>query len=364
MISRLQTNDKKKVMVSFFNTKNIGGPNTAMHKLVNSFLSQKYEFIPIIINEHLGKILKIKVLLRLIKTIKKEKPDVIYFTGMQLHGFYIALAAVLAGYKNKTIMAVRGSSCDALNLDRIQKFLFRYFIEPYTVKMTEIIHTVCTDMAHNPIVYKNCKNFGGVIYNSVPVKIEFNRSVFRSEISAANDELLMVFTGRLVEDKGISYLIEAIPSIDKRCRMIFVGDGNIGKYKAMCEQLGVVDRVIFLGKRKDIASILSGCDLFIFPTLHENLSNSLLEACTYGLPVVATNVGGNPEVIRNEIDGLLVPSADSIALANAINRIAQNNQLRKKMSQMAMEHMKEEFSPEKIFGKIDEIFTQIINNGN
>lgn len=351
-----------KVMVSFYNTKQVGGPSAAMNKLVCSKLSEKYDFVPIIINEHLGKFLKVKVVRRLASEIKAEDPDVIYYTGLQLQGFYIALAAKLAGYGNRTVMVVRGSSCDAMNVSLLFKFVFGNIIEPLTCRWTRITHTVCREMADNPIVKNNVVNFGGVIHNAAPlIHQRYKRDALHNEIGANNNEIVLVYTGRIIEDKGIGVLLDAMKSVGENIKLILVGDGAIENYQEKAKELRIDNRVLFLGRRNDVLDILSGSDIFVFPTLHENLSNSLLEACSMGLPVIASNVGGNPEVIRDGIDGLLVSAKNVDELVAAINKLSLDGTLRKTMGDNAKKRMETEFSQEKIFGQIEELFMEIIN---
>lgn len=353
---------KKKVLYSIYNSKKIGGPNNAMRRMANSFLSEKYEFIPLVLDDHLGKILRIPVLRRIIKEIKEKKPDVIYFTGMQLQGFYMAVACWLAGYRKKSIMVVRGSVCDAIDISGLNRFLFRWFIEPISVRLTGTTHTVCTEMANNPIVKDNVRNFGGVIYNAAPDvsgKLHPHED-FREEINAQPDEVLLVFTGRLHSDKGISYLIEALEGTDERIKLVLVGGGpHEEQFKEQAEKLNISDRVIFLGDRNDVIRILCGCDAFVFPTLHENLSNSVLEACAVGIPIVATEIGGNPEIIRDGVEGYLVPARDVDALRKAIITVSQNKELRMQLGKNAVERVNTVFSAKTIYTKLDKLFESV-----
>lgn len=351
---------KKKVLLSFYNTKQIGGPSTAMRRIMNSELCERYDFKPIVINEHLGKIIKLKVIARLVHEIREEKPDVIYFTGMQLQGFYMALSAWLAGYGKHTIMVVRGSSGDAMNVSRILIFLFRNIIEPITCRLTHITHTVCLEMANNPIIKKNVRSFGGVIHNAAPViKQKYSRDTFRNELGASEDDILLVYTGRIIEDKGIGIVLQAMTRLGENVKLVLIGDGNVEQYKSVSQELGVASRTFFLGRREDVLEILAGCDVFVFPTLHENLSNSLLEACSSGLPVIATNIGGNPEVITDGVEGYLVSAKDSEALVEAISKMTGNREVMKKMGQAARYKMETEFSQKNIYHKIELLFSTI-----
>lgn len=353
---------KKKVLLSFYNVQQIGGPSTAMRRIMNSSLRERYEFTPIIINERLGKIIRLGVIKRLVKEIRTEKPDIIYFTGMQLQGFYMALSAWLAGYGKRTIMVVRGSSGDAMNVGHFFLFLFRNVIEPITCRLAHIVHTVCIEMANNIIIKKNVKNFGGVIHNAAPVIIKkYSREVFRNELQVNEDDILLIYTGRIIEDKGIAVLLQAMTGLGRNVKLVLVGDGNIEQFKSVSQNLGIASRTFFLGQRDDVLQILAGCDIFVFPTLHENLSNSLLEACASGLPIIATDVGGNPEVVSDGVEGYIIPPNDSEALAKAVQKMAGNRECMTKMGEAAKHRMRTEFSQENIYHEIDLLFSSIAN---
>jgi L-malate glycosyltransferase len=125
--------------------------------------------------------------------------------------------------------------------------------------------------------------------------------------------------------KGHRELLDAIARVRSRnpnAKFVLVGDGEERfKIEEAAEDLGVRDTVLFLGQRADIPELLACCDVFVLPSRAEGLPNSLLEAMAAGLPVIATAVGGVPEVIENGVSGLLVPPGDSASLADAVLRV-------------------------------------------
>ena len=134
--------------------------------------------------------------------------------------------------------------------------------------------------------------------------------------------------GRLVEVKDQRTLIEAFgllvqgDSTQKQLRLIIVGDGPM--YQTLCDkitELGLSEYVWMPGDREDIPHLLRMMDIFVLPSLGEGISNTLLEAMATGLPLIATRVGGNPELIEEGINGCLVPVGDAAALANHLKKI-------------------------------------------
>jgi sugar transferase (PEP-CTERM/EpsH1 system associated) len=113
--------------------------------------------------------------------------------------------------------------------------------------------------------------------------------------------------------------IEVQPAAAKHLRLVMVGDGALrGAVNAVLDRPGMRDRVWFAGERADVPDMLRGLDCFVLPSLAEGVSNTILEAMATGLPVIATRVGGNGELIESGMTGTLVPPANSDALARAM----------------------------------------------
>lgn len=354
---------KTKIAIILNNTNKISGPTTAMRRIKESFLSNEFIFDEIILNDRLGKIPRVKVIFRLIRELKKINPDIVHITGLQLHGFYAVLAARLAGYQ-KILVTVRGSSGDSLSINKFQKAIFSKIIEPITLRLSYQTYTVCNEMANNPIVKKNCKNFWGVLYNPAPIiKInDFNREQFRNEFGIHSDDILAVYTGRVVYEKGLDFALAAASKIDNALfKFIIVGEGeDLQKYTNIYHKEITIGKFVFTGKRTDVLNILRGCDIFIFPTLHENLSNSLLEACSMGLAIIATNVGGNPEVIRDGIDGILVESCNENQIYKSINTLLEDDKMRNEYGKNAQNRMYNIFSSAVIYRQLASIYKGLI----
>lgn len=352
-----QLNLKPRVLVFMYNSSKIGGPTTAMRLLMNSWLKEHYNFKEININGRLGKRPQIKLLMNLIKEIKAFDPDIIHLTGLQLHGFYASLASRLAGYKN-ILTVVRGSTTDAIEFPKLSKLIFGKIIEPLTIRMSKVLYTVCNEMAEKDLIKKNTKTFGGIVHNAIPVinLNDYDKNSIRKELKLSHSDVLVVYTGRVTKEKGLHYALDAFRSIEK-AKFIICGTGvHYNEFITMYAKEIEMGKVFFLGDRDDIINILSGCDIFLFPTLHENLSNSLLEACAVGLPSIATNVGGNPEVIRDGINGILVEPHDSTAIVEAVKLLIDDEKKRKSMGIMAQRIVNDEFSQEKIFSQVDKLY--------
>jgi glycosyltransferase involved in cell wall biosynthesis len=130
--------------------------------------------------------------------------------------------------------------------------------------------------------------------------------------------------------------------------------------KQQTVRLGLQDRIIFTGFRLDVQNILSSLAVSVLPSLKEGLSNALLESMAAGVPVVATNVGGNPEVVIDGETGLLVPSMNPAALAEAICRILLTPGLRQAFGQAGRRRVLEQFSNERMIRTVERLYGDLL----
>lgn len=146
-------------------------------------------------------------------------------------------------------------------------------------------------------------------------------TILRSELTGGSDRPIVLMPARLEQQKGHRYLLEAAAQLPEPL-FLLAGEGpDREALEAQARSLGLIERVRFLGHRKDIPALLSICDVFVLPSLCEGLPLSILEAMAAGKPVIASAIGGTEEVIIHNETGLLVPPRDASALADAIHRV-------------------------------------------
>jgi glycosyltransferase involved in cell wall biosynthesis len=165
------------------------------------------------------------------------------------------------------------------------------------------------------------------------------RARARSELAVAEDELLFMTVANLRPEKGYDVLLDAARAIANRglpIRFAAVGRGPLGPVlQTRHGELALGDRFYFLGQRDDVLELLAGADAFVLASRHEGQPVALMEATSVGLPIVASSVGGVPQVLDNEVDALLVPPGDAAGLADAIERLASDGHLRARLAQSA-----------------------------
>jgi glycosyltransferase involved in cell wall biosynthesis len=188
------------------------------------------------------------------------------------------------------------------------------------------------------------------IYNGVDFTVYQNikkTGAFRRELGIGENTLLVGTLVRLIPQKGIQILIQAVSMLKKDfpdARFAVVGDGPFrSQLEAEAKAAGVSNYLLFMGFRKDIPGILSELDIFVLPTLEEAFSVALMEAMASGKPVVASEVGGLPELITTET-GILVPPGKPDELKNAMYDLMVNPARRLQMGLAGRERVEKHFS--------------------
>ena len=149
-------------------------------------------------------------------------------------------------------------------------------------------------------------------------------------------------------------------------RLILVGSAEenyLKKIKALCNELGISNRVVFISYRDDIPSLLKAIDILVLPTLTEGFSRIILEAMAAQKPVVATNVGGNTEAVVDGETGYIVPPGDSLALAARINELVEDKKKRTKMGQAGRKRVESRFAIRLNVESIQEVYLKLLPHG-
>jgi sugar transferase (PEP-CTERM/EpsH1 system associated) len=158
--------------------------------------------------------------------------------------------------------------------------------------------------------------------------------------------------GRLSPVKNQAGLIDAfalalaaLPAMRASARLVIAGDGPLrGELELRVQQAGLGDAVWFAGERRDVPDVLRGLHLFALPSLGEGISNTILEAMACGVPVLATDVGGNPELVTPERTGLIVPAADRAAMALALRQAFEQRATTRQWATQARREAEQRFS--------------------
>jgi sugar transferase (PEP-CTERM/EpsH1 system associated) len=160
-------------------------------------------------------------------------------------------------------------------------------------------------------------------------------------------------------------LLELVPDGRKRLRLVLVGDGPLRPtVDRLLKDAEVQDIAWLAGSREDIPKLLRGFDVFVLPSIAEGISNTVLEAMATGLPVVATRVGGTPELVIDGLTGLLVSPADPLALALALKVYVEQPGLRRNHGRAGRERAEREFGLATMMCAYQGVYDALLNKGH
>ena len=226
-------------------------------------------------------------------------------------------------------------------------------------KLTQLAYRSTKVIAVGEMVKKNLTEYFGipkekicVIHNAVK---PFDGNIVPVEALCqehTKGNVLIGNIGRLSEQKGMSYFIEAAEIAAKahpEARFIIVGDGEESEQlHAQVKAKGLQNKVLFLGYRNDIQNVMSQLDFVVLSSLWEGLPLTPIEAYSVGKTVVGTAVDGTTEIIRDGIDGYLIEPRNPMQLAEKMNELIENPEMRESMGIQAMKRYQDEFSFEKL----------------
>jgi len=206
-----------------------------------------------------------------------------------------------------------------------------------------------------------------VVYNGLNFdrlkQIDLQVKKLREEFNISDDIFLVGSVGRLVDIKGYEYLISAARALLEKCnyiKFILVGDGAQKEYlEKLVAENGLKDHIIFAGFRKNVPELLSSFDLFVLPSLSEGLPTVILEAMWAGVPVIATDIGGIPEIVTDGETGFLVKPKDPDALIEKMILYLRDRALRRQISYRAKEFVVKNFSVEQKVLRLNQIYTKL-----
>ncbi|MFO1041956.1 MAG: glycosyltransferase family 4 protein [Planctomycetaceae bacterium] len=166
-----------------------------------------------------------------------------------------------------------------------------------------------------------CQIINGVDTNTFHPGVRTDRDALREEWKIGRDDPLLVFASMDFRGKGLDSILDAMARMKNReTRLIVVGQGNVGAFERRSKSLGIAHRVTFAGRQSAIQRFYGAADLFVLPTIYEPFPNVNLEAMACGTPVITTATAGGSEIIREEVNGYLIPDAWAIdALAERID---------------------------------------------
>lgn len=264
------------------------------------------------------------------------------------------------------LVTIRGFSVDSLALSRFQRAVFGLLIEPATLAMCTRFVTVTQVAGRRRLVRCFRRKYLGALHNAAPswtvpsIQRE-TRLQERRRLGLPEHAFIATISGRMVTDKGIPTVLELAARLPPGLTICFVGDGPwLDTIRERYSSLISSGQVVAMGHRSDVKEILAVSDVFLFATLHENLSNALLEAMSLALPTIVTNVGGNPEVVVHGETGFLVAPGDVEAMATHLLSLRDDPDLLQAMGKRGRTRVEEAFSQGSIYEKLSGLYCDLL----
>ena len=257
--------------------------------------------------------------------------------------------------------------------DFAAKNKLNYVVTRKTIDNSDLVITVSKNLENKVVGISKKSKKVQTFYRGIEITNFYSHKPVRkifSEISLNPDYKYILFVGRLIFDKGIYELTKAFREISKRYpeyRLILLGE-ETEKDKLMehLKNYGILEKVIFRGivPYNQVADYMKVSEMLLFPSWAEGLPNVVLESMASGLPVVTTDVGGIPEVVVDEVTGLLVPPRDTDALTAAALRMIEDNELRQRCIRNARELVLQRFDVNKNVDTLYEVLKEVIKGKN
>jgi glycosyltransferase involved in cell wall biosynthesis len=308
-----------------------------------------------------GGLFDLKLIRNLVTHIKGEKIDLIHSHLLDMN-FYSSIAAKFTGTPH--ISTEHG---DVHHFSKRMDFKTRLKIK-ILAKFSNKLVFVSNFTKRQFLKIANLpEEKTSIIYNGIDID-EYQKPIDKNkkkgEIGIKEDEFVIGNIANLYPVKGQIYLLRAAKKVLKEIpntKFLIIGRGELeNELKREAQNLGIVSYVKFLGFREDVKELYKIMDVFVLSSLTEGLPLSLIEAMASKVPVVATDVGGIPEVIDDGVNGLLVPPSDPEALSTKINFLLRNNSLAEKLVIQGGKKFKQQFSITIMQNKYNDIYSMIL----
>lgn len=301
-----------------------------------------------------------RVVPALIDLIRRERIDLVH-SQLYHANFYGRLAARKAGIP--AVISIHNTY--------VKRKLHRQIANWYLSRYTSAIIVDSEDIKRDVIHYDHVP---ASLVEIIPSSVNVSRSSSalskleaRTRLGLAEHDLVLGAMGRLEEQKGHCFLIEALAQLRQRgivAWLLLVGDGRErGALEAQIASLGLEQQVILLGTRDDLGDLFRAMDVFVMPSLWEGLSLAMLSAMAAGLPVVATDVGGVSQVFCGDEYGFTVPAVgNAVALADKIAECLTNLHAAMAVGEKGAQHVRANYSDEAMVRRVGELYEQILLN--
>ena len=303
----------------------------------------------------------ISIPIKLIKIFKSHGIDIAHLRGWPtlVEGVFAATIArtrsIIYGFHGKT----------ANDVNCIKPM--RKFSEKFALKFIDKVITLSDSMRDDYLEYSGvARDFIDVIHNGVDADkfkcISRNKQI-GNDFGFKNEDVIIGSIGRLDPVKDFDTLLRSFKKIficNKYAKLFIVGSGQeFNRLKKLAFELGIIERTVFAGHRDDIDNMLNIIDIYVQTSMYEGFSNTILEAMSSSLPIVATNAGGNSFLVQDNVNGFLVEVGMDEQLYEKLSILISNADLRESFGKVSRTIVLERFSINKMVGYYDRLYSNI-----
>jgi glycosyltransferase involved in cell wall biosynthesis len=294
---------------------------------------------------------------KLFTCLKKSKFDIIHS-----HGYFASTFARLAAVLARAPIKIAHIHTTDFSFKK-RNILVEKLLSACTDKIVCVSEAVKQYTETNLRINKKktCLIYNGCCGGN---EIKSDYRIDRNKFGFSKDNVIVISVGSLVRHKGHRILIDAIRLLEKKynkLRLLIVGDGPLHKgLNSYIREHHLTSKIILVGKKRDVFPLLKLADIFVLPSIErEGLGIALIEAMACGLPLIGSNLGGIPEVVENNVNGILITAGNSKLLAKAIERLLTQKSIRVEMGKQGKIIYDKKFSDKTMLDKIESLYDEL-----
>jgi N-acetyl-alpha-D-glucosaminyl L-malate synthase BshA len=298
---------------------------------------------------------------KMAEVAKREKLDLLHVHYAIPHAVCAYLAKKMTDDKLKIVTTLHGTDITVLGYDPSLNDMIRFGIEG-----SDVVTAVSESLVQQTYDLLQPKKAIQTVYNFIDERVYFKKDTqdLKTQYGISDEEKVIIHVSNFRKVKRVQDVVKSFHLIEKQVpsKLLLVGDGpEISVVCNLVRELGLKDKVLFLGKQENLEDLYSISDLMLLLSEKESFGLVLLEAMACGVPSVGTKIGGIPEVIDDGVTGYLSDVGNIEEIAQNAVRILGNATLHKEFAENAISRVKEHFSSRKIVEQYEDMYKQLIN---
>ncbi|MNW32664.1 N-acetyl-alpha-D-glucosaminyl L-malate synthase BshA [Fontibacillus panacisegetis] len=297
---------------------------------------------------------------KMAQVAKAQNLDILHVHYAVPHAVCAFLAKQMVGDNLKVVTTLHGTDITVLAQDESLKDLIRLAINE-----SDAVTSVSRDLMRETIEVLDITRDIDLTYNFVDQRIYYPRNAQKCrEDFAKPDEKVLMHISNFRPVKRVGDVVDIFSQVNEKIpsRLLFVGEGpDLPKIQWKIKEMGLEDKVHFLGKQDDIAHVISMADILLLPSEKESFGLVALEAMACGIPTVGSIAGGIPELVSHGETGFLAPIGDTRQMADYCVSMLNNPKLMKVMKEACLARARNDFSSERIMSQYESIYYRVLN---